>query len=314
MVSEKSKANLEKQHYEFIGNHSAVKICEWTKKSIRGEGVCYKQKFYGIRSHLCCQMSVTVDHCQHACVFCWRELTDSKIVMDDPDDPNEVYLKCGPAVANQLVGFYGNDKADKEMLDAAKNPQHYAISLTGDALIYPKLNEFLRIIKSENKTSFIVTNGMLPDKILEMEMPTQLYISLDAPNKDLYYDIDKPMYKDGWERLQKSLDVLKILKDRTRTCLRLTVIKGMNMDDDTLDGWAKQILKADPTYIEVKAYMFVGSSRQRLSLDNMPRHSEVVEFSDKLCNKIGYKIIDEQIPSRVVLLMKKDLPNRIMKF
>jgi len=34
---------LEKQSYEFCGEHSAVKICEWTKKSLRGDGVCYKK-------------------------------------------------------------------------------------------------------------------------------------------------------------------------------------------------------------------------------------------------------------------------------
>ncbi|PLW79413.1 4-demethylwyosine synthase TYW1 [Candidatus Woesearchaeota archaeon] len=313
MVSEKSKANLEKQQYEFIGSHSAVKICDWTKKSIRGEGTCYKEKFYGIRAHLCCQMSVSVDFCQHACQFCWRELGETKIVMDGVvDDPKSVFEKSGPAQAHQLVGFYGNEKADKKKLDEAKDPMHYAISLTGDALIYPKLNEFIKKLHENGKTTFVVTNGMLPEKIESMEMPTQLYISVDAPNKEVYKEIDRPLYIDGWERLQKTLEVLKTLKSKTRTTLRLTIIKGMN--DFDVDGWAEQILKSDPTFIEVKAYMFIGSSRQRLTIENMPRHLEIVEFAKKLCEKTGYKIIDEQVSSRVVLLMKEDLPDRIMKF
>ena len=30
-----------------IADHSTVELCHWTKKSFRGEGNCYKHKFYG---------------------------------------------------------------------------------------------------------------------------------------------------------------------------------------------------------------------------------------------------------------------------
>jgi tRNA wybutosine-synthesizing protein 1 len=60
--------------------------------------------------------------------------------------------------------------------------------------------------------------------------------------------------------------------------------------------------------------MFVGASRQRLSIENMPRHHEVREFAQQICDHCDYKIIDEQPSSRVVLLMKKDFDGRIMKF
>ena len=33
--------------YRLVGNHSAVKTCGWTKSMIRGQGGCYKLKFYG---------------------------------------------------------------------------------------------------------------------------------------------------------------------------------------------------------------------------------------------------------------------------
>ncbi len=32
-----------------VADHSTVGLCHWTKKSFRGEGTCYKHKFYGIR-------------------------------------------------------------------------------------------------------------------------------------------------------------------------------------------------------------------------------------------------------------------------
>ena len=51
MLPEDTKAILEKQHYIIVGEHSAVQICGWTKKSLRDEDFCYKEKFYGIQSH-----------------------------------------------------------------------------------------------------------------------------------------------------------------------------------------------------------------------------------------------------------------------
>ena len=60
------KKLMRKQGYRFIGDHSAVKMCRWTKKSMRNEGVCYKEKFYGIKSHLCCQMTPWLG-CENHC-------------------------------------------------------------------------------------------------------------------------------------------------------------------------------------------------------------------------------------------------------
>ena len=44
-VDAEMKSDLEKQAYRMAGNHSAVKVCGWTKKLIRNEGGCYKLKF-----------------------------------------------------------------------------------------------------------------------------------------------------------------------------------------------------------------------------------------------------------------------------
>jgi tRNA wybutosine-synthesizing protein 1 len=46
MIPDKVKKLLKKQHYELAGEHSAVQICRWTKKSLRGEEGCWKEKFY----------------------------------------------------------------------------------------------------------------------------------------------------------------------------------------------------------------------------------------------------------------------------
>ena len=46
--------------------HSAVKTCLWLRKSLRGEGNCYKGKFYGIRAHRCVQMTPSLFRNQRA--------------------------------------------------------------------------------------------------------------------------------------------------------------------------------------------------------------------------------------------------------
>lgn len=57
--------------------------------------------------------------------------------------------------------------------------------------------------------------------------PTQLYLSLDAPNKEVYHDICNPQVKNGWENLNQSLELLSSFK--CRTVLRITCVDGYNM-------------------------------------------------------------------------------------
>jgi len=74
MLTNDIKKVLEKQHYKLAGRHSAVKLCTWTKKSIRDKGSCYKQQFYGIESHRCLQMTPAVSWCTQKCLFCWSNI------------------------------------------------------------------------------------------------------------------------------------------------------------------------------------------------------------------------------------------------
>ena len=93
-------------------------------------------------------------------------------------------------------------------------------------------------------------------------------------------------------------------KKKLRTCIRLTLVKDWNMSD--LQGYADLIKIANPDFIEIKAYMHVGASRERLNRENMPSHAEVVEFSRQLNNLLeDYQLISEHQPSRVTLLANK---------
>jgi tRNA wybutosine-synthesizing protein 1 len=89
----------------------------------------------------------------------------------------------------------------------------------------------------------------------------------------------------------------------------MTLVKDHNMNH--IDEYAKIVEKANPTYIEAKAYMHIGFSNLRLGFENMPLHSEVKDFAGQLAEKTGYKVINEAQESRVVLLSRLEKPIQI---
>ncbi|MBI2581341.1 4-demethylwyosine synthase TYW1 [Candidatus Woesearchaeota archaeon] len=304
---------LEKQGYRFIGEHSACKTCHYTASSIAGKETCYKHKFYGIQSHRCVQMTVAANFCNMDCVFCWRKRNNSPF--GRVDDPVELVDRAVRAQSKVLSGFGGNPDADRQKFVESRQPLHFAISLNGENTAYPRLGEFISELNRCGYTSFLVTNGQLPEVLAKIPPPTQLYISVSAPNEQLFNEVDKPIYRDGWQRLLKSLDLLSEFRKhgKTRTVIRLTLIKGITMLSQYAEQFAAMIKRGNPMFLECKSYMWVGTSREKLERDNMASHSEIKEFAAAVGKKCGYKLIDEQEESRVVLMMQQDSPDRFLK-
>ena len=300
MIPEKLRKDLEHQQYRVVGKHSAVKLCSWTKKSIRDEGFCYKEKFYGIKSHRCLQMTPNIT-CDQNCMFCWRIIEKTKMVLDkDVDEPKEIIQGCIEQQRLLLTGFKGFEGTNLKKLKEAQNPTNAAISLLGEPLLYPRLSDLLEEFHKMKITTFLVTNSQHPEILERITEPKQLYISVDAPDKETYLRLDRPSRQDFWERLQKSLDIMNSFS--CRKVLRLTMVKGFNMKNP--EGYAKLIQKANPDYCEVKAFMHVGESQKRLPREAMPLHTDVKAFAKKVSELCGYPYKDEQNPSRVVLLGK----------
>ncbi|HDI31969.1 MAG TPA: 4-demethylwyosine synthase TYW1, partial [Thermofilum sp.] len=304
--------------------HSAVQICRWTKKSILGEGTCYKERFYGVHAHKCAQFSPLALWCNMNCVYCWRPMEwmrNYNIGYDEVEDPDTIVRGVIEERKRLLIGFLGNPKASKERVMDALTPDHYAISLSGEPTMYPRLAEMIRLIRDRYKarTVFLVTNGQVPEALSrlyeERSLPTQLYISVSASNREMCVRIQRPVLKDFWERLLKSLEIMREIEGSTRRVIRLTVIKGYNMDERFMPEFARLIELANPDFVEVKAYMHLGLSTRRLSRDNMPRHEEVRAYSERLVNEYlrGFRIEDEQPESRIVLLRNEGstVPTRI---
>lgn len=293
---------LESSGYRFVGshNHAAAKICHWTKQSILDRGVCYKEKFYGIESHRCLQMAPAVPNCQQKCEFCWRDLSYTQTQWDgEYDDPKTIIDEAIEAQNNLLCGFFGNDKANKEKLEESKTPTNAAISLAGEPMLYPEIDELIAEFNHRNFTTFVVSNGQCVDKLKNLENePYQLYLSLDAPTKKIYNEVCQPQISEGWDNLNQSLDTLASFN--SRTCIRTTCVKGRNMINP--EKYGELIKKSNPDFVEIKAYMCVGSSRYRLTPDNMPTFDEVKSFAQKIGENCGKKLVNESEVSRVVLL------------
>ncbi|VVB53640.1 S-adenosyl-L-methionine-dependent tRNA 4-demethylwyosine synthase [uncultured archaeon] len=303
MLNEDARRELEKQQYRVVGGHSAVKVCGWAKKMLRGEGCCYKMRFYGVVSSNCLQMSPSLS-CANRCVFCWRgyKAPVAKEWGWSVDEPEAIVDGCLAAHHDLLVGFKGNSKVDRAAYDASKTVKHAALSLTGEPIIYPRINELINVLDERGISTFLVTNAQYPKQIRDLAPVTQLYLSVDAPTKELLKKVDVPLFPDYWERLNMSLEELSNKKQRT--CIRLTLVKDMNMTE--AEEYANLIKKADPDFVEAKGYMFVGASRQRLNLANMPTHEEALAFSQELLKHLpDYEIASDHPPSRAVLLAKK---------
>jgi len=285
-------------------NHTAAQTCGWTANALRGEGKCYKNIFYGIESHRCIQMTPVVK-CNERCVFCWRdhaghayELGD--VEWDDPDAVAEASLSLQKKL---LSGFGGNDAVPRERFEEAMEPRHVAISLDGEPSLYPYLPELIEAFHERDITTFLVSNGTKPEMLAECD-PTQLYVSVDAADRWTFDETVKAVEDDAWERLVDTLDVLAE-KDETRTVLRTTLVKGHNMHHP--EWYATMFRRADPDFVELKAYMHVGHSRGRLDRDSMPDHDEVRAFTEDVQEFMPDHDVLKEVPvSHVTLLSKTD--------
>ncbi len=312
MLSKEKIKDLEKQGYRLVGNHSSIKVCLWTKKAIKAEDVCYKNTFYGINSHRCVQMTPALHVCSNRCCWCWRDITFTESKWKGKvDDPKDIVDECIKEHIEFLQGFGGNKGKDFQKFRESLKPLHFAISLSGEPTLYPKLPKLIKELKKRKITSFLVTNGTNPNMLKKLikQQPTQLYLTLPAPDEESYIKVCSPLEKGNWKKINESLALLKKFK---RSVIRLTLAKDVNMIKP--EKYAELIKRTRPLFVEAKAYMWIGHSRQRLKIENMPRHNEIKDFAKQLSKYSGYKIIDEKKESRVVLLAKKDTEDRVINF
>ena len=289
---------LIKQQYRLHNDHAAVKLCHWMKESMLHERHCYKQDFYGISSHRCLQMTPAINECSHMCTFCWR-VQENDFEVKDWSEPKEMLDALIAHQRKLITGFKGDSRCSPEMFEEACNPNQVAISLAGEPITYPYLSEFIEECHRRGMTTFMVTNGTYPERLESLDtLPMQLYVTVAAPNEDVYRSVCRPKVSDGWEKIMKTLEMMPSLE--TRTVIRHTLVKDVNLG--WIDDYARLDRIANPDLVEPKGYVFVGGSRKRLSMACMPSFEEIKDFSRQLGDRIGMELIKERADSRVVLL------------
>ena len=276
---------LTKQGYTIIGTHSGVKICRWTKSALRGRGSCYKNSFYGIASHLCMETTPSLS-CSNKCVFCWRHGTNpvSTTWRWQVDEPEMIFQGAKEGHYKKIKMMRGVPGVRSERFEEAMRIRHCALSLVGEPIFYPRINEFVGLLHGDRISSFLVCNAQHPQQLRDLRRVTQLYVSIDASNKDSLRKIDRPLHRDFWERFNSCLDILREKRFEQRTVFRLTLVKGFNIDDE-VEGYADLVAKGLPCFVEIKGVTYCGtstSSSAGLTMQNVPFYEEVVAFVEAL--------------------------------
>ncbi|PMD13685.1 hypothetical protein NA56DRAFT_755624 [Hyaloscypha hepaticicola] len=309
---------LTKQGYSIVGSHSGVKICRWTKSALRGRGSCYKYSFYGIASHQCMETTPSLS-CSNKCVFCWRHGTNPvgttwRWVVDPPD---MIFAGVKAGHYQKIKMMRGVPGVRAERFAEAMRIRHCALSLVGEPIFYPHINEFTAMLHAEHISSFLVCNAQHPDQLATLKPVTQLYVSIDASNKESLRKIDRPLHRDFWERFNRCLDILRERRFEQRTVFRLTLVKGFNIEDEA-EGYAALIEKGLPCFVEVKGVTYCGTSSSAgagLTMQNVPFYEEVCSFVEALNTALAkrglkYGIAAEHAHSCCILIaserFKKD--------
>lgn len=302
--------SLTKQGYTIVGSHSGVKICRWTKSALRGRGSCYKFAFYGIKSHLCMETTPSLA-CSNKCVFCWRHGTNPVAKLNwrwELDPPEKVFEGALQGHYQKIKQMRGVPGIQLDRFQEAFKVRHCALSLVGEPIFYPHINEFVGMLHNDHISSFLVCNAQHPDQLAKLHKVTQLYVSIDAPTKTDLKKVDRPLNSDFWERLISCLDILRTTQAHQRTVFRLTLVKGFNMTD--VESYADMVERAQPSQIEIKGATFCGSSNGNgnpLTMQNIPFYDECKIFVESLAKELqrrgqDYEIAAEHAHSCCILM------------
>jgi wyosine [tRNA(Phe)-imidazoG37] synthetase (radical SAM superfamily) len=230
--------------------------------------------------------------------------------------------------SRDIVEKYVASKKDiiEVHLEAAR-PKHIAISYDGEPTMYTRIGELIDEFRRRGISTFVVTNGTFPERIIEMKengtLPTQLYVTLAAPDKETYLRVCSsvkpyfPVHDDHWERLNRTLGLLSYLG--CRTVVRITSVRGVNMIKPEL--YREKVQKANPSFLEVKGFSISGNApriSERLGETNLsqgdpslykiafqyaPTHEEIMNFARAISKDFAqFPLVSESKLNRQALM------------
>lgn len=218
----------------------------------------------------------------------------------------------------------------KDIIDVhleASTPKHVAISYDGEPTMYRRIGELISEFRERKISTFVVTNGTFPERIRELNetgnLPTQLYVTLAAPNKETYLRVCSsakpffPVNEDHWERLNQTLSMLATLN--CRTVIRITSVRGVNMIEAR--SYRELVQKSNPNFLEIKGFSISGNApriSERLgetdlgpndptlmknALAYAPTHEEIIKFAKDISNDFSlFPLVSQSELNRQVLM------------
>jgi tRNA wybutosine-synthesizing protein 1 len=172
------------------------------------------------------------------------------MTLPDWDSPEAIVEGSIKAQKLILTGYGGNPETDRRKYEEALTPRHVAISLTGEPTLYKDLGDLIRRFQKRGLTTFLVSNGTLPSALAELEPePTQLYISVCAPDAETYKSVCRPQVPRAWEKLNETLALLPSFQ--CPTVMRITCVRGLNMKN--AERYGIIIKKSEPNVCRSKS-------------------------------------------------------------
>jgi tRNA wybutosine-synthesizing protein 1 len=154
-------------------------------------------------------------------------------------------------------------------------------------------------------TTFIVTNGTLPERIGKLDpLPTQLYVTLPAPNEKIYKKICRPMIRNGWNNIMNSLNLINSIS--CRSVVRLTAIKDLNLNENLINEYVKMIERTNPNFFEIKGFTLQAKAlliKERLKTEEQiqtffPEYDYLEDLALKFEKVSGFPLIYKNKASR----------------
>jgi tRNA wybutosine-synthesizing protein 1 len=245
-------------------------------------------------------------------------LKNTKILINIVDDVYVLQDHIKPTLQTQadvekLIASQVTTKEEIEKaFEEAKHPKHAAISLAGEPTLYPKIGELVSEFRKRGMSTFIVTNGTHPEVLRKLkddnQLPTQLYVTLPAPNKKEYLKVCRPLERDSWERILETLKLLPTLP--TRTVVRITSVKYINMNLDMVPDYVKLLKMGTPHFIDIKGFTIEAHALkmqkrfggERDLREYGPKYEDIYFFAKALEEQGGFEIIETHEASKDILL------------
>uniref|UniRef100_A0A8C9FRB2 tRNA wybutosine-synthesis domain-containing protein n=1 Tax=Pavo cristatus TaxID=9049 RepID=A0A8C9FRB2_PAVCR len=170
------------------------------------------------------------------------------------------------------------DQPEMILREALENHRNMIKEFKGNFSSHPR--RFLKVQNGAIQKTVISFSFLLPRNL---EPVTQLYVSVDASTKESLKRIDRPLFKDFWQRF---LDSLKALSEK-----------------DLGAG----VSAADCPLVSPQGVTYCGdSSASSLTMANVPWHEEVVHFVQELAQLLpDYGIACEHEHSNCLLIAHK---------